>query len=114
MGGPIDTRRSPTAVNQLAEKRGVEWFRANCLQTVPFPYPGVGREVYPGYLQLSGFMAMNFDRHVNAHVEMFNHLVRGRRRFGGKTPRVLRRISGGDGPHRRILHADDRDGVRAP
>ena len=77
MGGPIDTRRSPTAVNQLAEKRGVEWFRANCLQTVPFPYPGFGRKVYPGYLQLSGFMAMNLDRHVNAHVDMFNHLVKG-------------------------------------
>jgi poly(3-hydroxybutyrate) depolymerase len=77
MGGPIDTRRSPTAVNQLAEKRGVEWFRANCLQTVPFPYPGMGRSVYPGYLQLSGFMAMNMDRHVNAHLDMFNHLVKG-------------------------------------
>jgi poly(3-hydroxybutyrate) depolymerase len=77
MGGPIDTRRSPTAVNQLAEKRGVEWFRSHCLQTVPFPYPGAGREVYPGYLQLSGFMAMNLDRHVNAHVDMFNHLVKG-------------------------------------
>ena len=77
MGGPIDTRRSPTAVNQLAERRGVEWFRANCLQSVPFPYPGFGRRVYPGYLQLSGFMAMNFDRHVNAHLEMFNQLVSG-------------------------------------
>ena len=77
MGGPIDTRRSPTAVNQLAEKRGVEWFRQNCLQTVPFPYPGFGRRVYPGYLQLSGFMAMNIDRHVHAHVDMFNHLVSG-------------------------------------
>jgi poly(3-hydroxybutyrate) depolymerase len=77
MGGPIDTRRSPTAVNQLAETRGVDWFRANCLQTVPFPYPGVGRSVYPGYLQLSGFMAMNIDRHVTAHVDMFNHLVAG-------------------------------------
>ena len=77
MGGPIDTRRSPTAVNQLAERRGVEWFRANCLQSVPFPYPGFGREVYPGFLQLSGFMAMNFDRHVNAHLDMFNQLVNG-------------------------------------
>ncbi len=77
MGGPIDTRKSPTAVNQLAEKRGVEWFRDTCLQSVPFPYPGFGRQVYPGYLQLSGFMAMNIDRHVNAHVEMFNHLVKG-------------------------------------
>jgi poly(3-hydroxybutyrate) depolymerase len=77
MGGPIDTRRSPTEVNKLAERRGVEWFRRNCLQTVPFPYPGFGREVYPGFLQLSGFMAMNLDRHVNAHLEMFNHLVKG-------------------------------------
>jgi poly(3-hydroxybutyrate) depolymerase len=77
MGGPIDTRRSPTAVNQLAERRGVEWFRANCLQSVPFPYPGFGRRVYPGFLQLSGFMAMNFDRHVNAHLDMFNQLVSG-------------------------------------
>jgi poly(3-hydroxybutyrate) depolymerase len=77
MGGPIDTRRSPTAVNVLAQKRGTEWFRRNCIGNVPFPYPGVGREVYPGFLQLSGFMAMNLDRHVNAHLEMFNHLVEG-------------------------------------
>jgi poly(3-hydroxybutyrate) depolymerase len=77
MGGPIDARRSPTAVNQLAERRGVEWFRANCLQSVPFPYPGFSRRVYPGFLQLSGFMAMNFDRHVNAHLDMFNQLVSG-------------------------------------
>ena len=77
MGGPVDTRRSPTEVNKLAEKRGVEWFRRNCLHTVPFPYPGFGREVYPGFLQLSGFMAMNLDRHVTAHFDMFNHLVSG-------------------------------------
>jgi poly(3-hydroxybutyrate) depolymerase len=77
MGGPIDTRRSPTAVNLLAERRGVEWFRRNCLNVVPFPHAGFGRLVYPGFLQLSGFMAMNLDRHVNAHVDMFNHLVSG-------------------------------------
>ena len=77
MGGPVDTRRSPTEVNKLAEKRGVEWFRRNCLHTVPFPYLGFGREVYPGFLQLSGFMAMNLDRHVSAHFDMFNHLVSG-------------------------------------
>ncbi len=77
MGGPVDTRRSPTEVNKLAEKRGVEWFRRHCLHTAPFPYPGVGREVYPGFLQLSGFMAMNIDRHVSAHLDMFNHLVAG-------------------------------------
>ena len=77
MGGPIDTRRSPTAVNALAQERGTEWFQRNCIFSVPFPYPGFGRKVYPGFLQLSGFMAMNMDRHVNAHVDMFNHLVKG-------------------------------------
>ncbi len=77
MGGPIDTRRSPTAVNVVAQERGVPWFKRNCVVSVPFPYPGVGREVYPGFLQLSGFMAMNLDRHMNAHFEMFNHLVQG-------------------------------------
>ncbi len=76
MGGPIDTRRSPTAVNQLAEERGVEWFRRHCIHTVPFGHPGATREVYPGFLQLSGFMAMNLDRHVSAHRDMFNHLVK--------------------------------------
>jgi poly(3-hydroxybutyrate) depolymerase len=77
MGGPIDTRRNPTVVNTLAERRGVEWFRRHCLHNAPFPYPGFGRLVYPGFLQLSGFMAMNLDRHVNAHFEMFDHLVSG-------------------------------------
>jgi poly(3-hydroxybutyrate) depolymerase len=77
IGGPIDTRRSPTAVNKLAEERGTRWFQENCITRVPFAYPGAGREVYPGFLQLSGFMAMNIDRHVDAHLDMFNHLVRG-------------------------------------
>ena len=77
MGGPVDTRRSPTAVNLLAEKRGVAWFRENCIHTVPFGYPGALRQVYPGFLQLSGFMAMNLDRHVTAHQDMFQHLVSG-------------------------------------
>jgi poly(3-hydroxybutyrate) depolymerase len=77
MGGPIDTRRSPTAVNQLAEQRGAEWFRRNCIHTVPFGHPGATRQVYPGFLQLSGFMAMNLDRHMTAHRDMFNHLVQG-------------------------------------
>lgn len=77
MGGPIDTRRSPTAVNIVAQERGLAWFKRNCIVAVPFPYPGRGRDVYPGFLQLSGFMAMNLDRHVNAHLEMFDHLVQG-------------------------------------
>ena len=77
MGGPVDTRRSPTAVNCLAEERGVDWFRRNCIVTVPIGHPGVFREVYPGFMQLSGFMAMNLDRHVDAHRDMFQHLVKG-------------------------------------
>jgi poly(3-hydroxybutyrate) depolymerase len=77
MGGPIDTRVNPTAVNQLAEKRGLEWFRRNVITQVPFPNPGMMREVYPGFLQIGGFMGMNLDRHLGAHHEMFMHLVRG-------------------------------------
>jgi len=77
IGGPVDTRRSPTAVDKFAEEHGTNWFRKNCIHTAPFACPGVGREVYPGFLQLSGFMAMNFKRHVCAHLEMFNHLVVG-------------------------------------
>ena len=77
MGGPIDTRRSPTKVNLLAQERGSAWFKSNCICTVPFGYPGAGREVYPGFLQLTGFMAMNIDRHVTAHLEFFDHLVSG-------------------------------------
>ena len=75
MGGPIDTRRSPTAVNCLAQERGMAWFERNCITLVPALYPGVFRRVYPGFLQLSGFMAMNFDRHLTAHTDMFHHLV---------------------------------------
>jgi poly(3-hydroxybutyrate) depolymerase len=77
MGGPIDTRKSPTAVNKLAEERGIEWFRKNCLIKVPFPNAGFYRDVYPGFLQLSGFMAMNIDKHMTAHWDMFSNLVRG-------------------------------------
>jgi poly(3-hydroxybutyrate) depolymerase len=77
MGGPVDPRVKPTAVNRLAEQRGIEWFRRHCIHTVPFPHAGLGRQVYPGFLQLSGFMAMNFEKHISAHVEMFNHLVEG-------------------------------------
>ena len=76
-GGPIDTRISPTMVNQLAMQRGTDWFRRNVITNLPWPSPGHGRSVYPGFLQLSGFMTMNLDRHMNAHKELFFHLVRG-------------------------------------
>jgi poly(3-hydroxybutyrate) depolymerase len=76
-GGPIDTRVSPTLVNTLAERRGTDWFRSNVVASVPWPNPGFGRMVYPGFLQLSGFMTMNLDRHMKAHRELFDHLVDG-------------------------------------
>ena len=77
MGGPIDTRENPTAVNRLAETRDISWFRDNVIMQVPFPQPGFMRSVYPGFLQLSGFMSMNLDRHIVAHQEFFKHLVKG-------------------------------------
>ncbi|MCV0387415.1 MAG: polyhydroxyalkanoate depolymerase [Nitrobacter sp.] len=77
MGGPIDTRKNPTAVNNLAAERGTDWFRNNVITKVPFPHPGVMRDVYPGFLQLNGFISMNFDRHVNAHKSLFENLVKG-------------------------------------
>ena len=77
MAGPIDARESPTEVNRFAEARSIEWFRRNVITQVPWPYPGVMRNVYPGFLQLSGFMGMNFDRHVTAHRELFHTLIRG-------------------------------------
>jgi len=77
MGGPIDTRRNPTAVNKLAEERGIEWFRNNVITKVPFPHPGFMRDVYPGFLQLTGFVSMNLDRHVDAHKRLFSNLVKG-------------------------------------
>jgi poly(3-hydroxybutyrate) depolymerase len=77
MAGPIDVRANPTAVNRFAETRTIEWFERNVITQVPWPYPGVMRIVYPGFLQLSGFMGMNFDRHVSAHRDLFHNLIRG-------------------------------------
>jgi len=77
MAGPIDARESPTAVNRFAEGRTLDWFRRNVITQVPWPYPGVMRNVYPGFLQLSGFMGMNFDRHVTAHRDLFHNLIKG-------------------------------------
>ncbi|RSV17656.1 polyhydroxyalkanoate depolymerase [Sphingomonas sp. ABOLG] len=77
MGGPIDTREAPTAVNTLATERPHAWFEQNVIATVPNSYPGAGRRVYPGFLQLTGFMTMNLGNHMMSHWEMFKHLVRG-------------------------------------
>ena len=77
MGGPVDTRKAPTAVNTLATKRPHSWFSQNVIATVPATYPGAGRRVYPGFLQLAGFMSMNLGNHMISHYEMFKHLVAG-------------------------------------
>ena len=77
MGGPIDTRVNPTAVNKLAARRGIGWFKRNVITKVPFPHPGFMRDVYPGFLQLHGFVSMNLDRHLEAHRELFLNLVKG-------------------------------------
>jgi poly(3-hydroxybutyrate) depolymerase len=77
MGGPIDARKSPTAVNNLAMGKSFQWFENNVIYRVPQNYPGAGRRVYPGFMQYSGFVAMNPDRHVNSHYDYFLDLVRG-------------------------------------
>ena len=84
MGGPIDTRVNQTAVNTLAEEKGIEWFERNVITNVPWPNAGYGRGVYPGFLQLTGFMTMNLDRHVTAHKDLFWHLVEGDGDSAGK------------------------------
>ncbi len=77
MGGPIDVRKSPTEVNDLAFNKPYEWFERNLIYVVPAKYPGAGRKVYPGFLQHAGFVSMNPDRHVNSHYDYYLDLVRG-------------------------------------
>lgn len=75
MGGPIDTRVAPSAVNELAQSRPLDWFEEQLIHPVPFPHPGMGRRVYPGFLQLTAFMSMNMDRHTDQHRKLYWHLV---------------------------------------
>ena len=77
MGGPVDTRQAPTSVDDLATERPYAWFEQNVVATVPAMYPGGGRKVYPGFLQLAGFMSMNLANHMKSHWELFKHLVDG-------------------------------------
>ncbi len=85
MGGPIDTRKAPTVVNTLATQRPFSWFEQNVIATVPMIYAGAGRKVYPGFLQLAGFMTMNLGSHLVSHWEMFKHLVVGDEESAGPT-----------------------------
>lgn len=77
MGSPIDARKSPTVPNLLAEERSFEWFKEKMIYTVPAPWPGMMRRVYPGFVQLTSFMHMNWDKHVDAQARFFDHLVEG-------------------------------------
>jgi poly(3-hydroxybutyrate) depolymerase len=77
MGGPIDPRANPTEVNRFAMARPLDWFERTVITTVPARYPGAFRRVYPGFLQLAGFLSMNLERHVSAHWDMFRQLVKG-------------------------------------
>jgi poly(3-hydroxybutyrate) depolymerase len=77
MGGPIDARKSPTAVNNLAMNKSYEWFENNVIYRVPSNFPGAGRRVYPGFMQHTGFVAMNPDRHLSSHYDYFRNLIKG-------------------------------------
>jgi poly(3-hydroxybutyrate) depolymerase len=77
MAGPIDTRVNPTKVNELANSKPIEWFEQNLIASVPMRYPGAFRRVYPGFVQLAAFMAMNIERHLKAHRDLYDHLANG-------------------------------------
>jgi polyhydroxyalkanoate depolymerase len=77
MAGPIDTRVHPTKVNVLAQSKPIAWFEKNLIAAVPRRYPGAARRVYPGFVQLAAFMSMNIDRHIKAHHDLYDHLVKG-------------------------------------
>src|SRR3546814_14385070 len=77
LGGPVDTRRSATAVNRLATEHDLAWFERNVIEQVPPFYPGAMRKVYPGFIQLTNFISMNLDKHIEAQHELFDHPVKG-------------------------------------
>ncbi len=106
MAGPIDTRINPTKVDDLAMQHPIEWFEANLIYRVPPGLGGTSREVYPGFLQLSAFMAMNLERHIQRLCPALREPGRGRRTQGRRAPRLLRGIFCGNGFARVVLLAD--------
>jgi poly(3-hydroxybutyrate) depolymerase len=90
MGGPIDARKSPTAVNNLAMNKSYNWFENNVIYKVPGKFPGAGRRVYPGFLQHTGFVAMNPDHHAKKPLRLFQRPDQRRRRQHRSAPQVLR------------------------
>jgi poly(3-hydroxybutyrate) depolymerase len=97
MGGPIDTRRNPDRRQHPGAEKGIDWFRDNVIMQAPWPVPGFGRDVYPGFLQLSGFMSMNLDRHLTAHKDFFKHLVKHDGDSAEKHREFYDEYPGGDG-----------------
>jgi poly(3-hydroxybutyrate) depolymerase len=85
MAGPIDCRVNPTKVNELATSKPIDWFENNLIARVPGRFPGGGRRVYPGFVQLAAFMSMNIDRHVKAHRELYENLAKGEREKAAQT-----------------------------
>jgi poly(3-hydroxybutyrate) depolymerase len=77
MGGPIDTRKAPTQVNIFSQQHSIDWFESHVITRVPLNYPAFMRRVYPGFLQLMGFMSMNFERHYGEHLKLFQHITQG-------------------------------------
>lgn len=75
MGGPVDARKNPTAVNKFATSNNIEWFEDMVITSVPPNYPGYMRQVYPGFLQLLGFMSLNIQLHIDSHFEIFKNLL---------------------------------------
>ena len=112
MGGPIDVRAAPTSVNEFATAKAPEWFRENLISRVPLRYPGRGREVYPGFLQLTAFMSMNMGRHTAQHVALYQALADGDAAKAATIKGLLRRVFRGAGPHRGVLPGDG--GPRLP
>ncbi len=114
MGGPIDTRRNPTAVNKLAQDRPLSWFENNVINQVPWPNAGFMRKVYPGFVQLTGFMTMNLERHTEAHMKLFEQPRQRRLRLGQAAPGFLRGIPRRHGSPGGVLSADRQDRVPGP
>ena len=113
MGGPIDTRRNPTAVNRAGRGQGHRLVPpAMSSMKVPFPMPGAMRDVYPGFLQLGGFMTMNLDRHIDAHRDLFWHLVEGDGDSAEKHREFYDEYHVGHGSDGRVLSADRGEGLR--
>ncbi len=97
LGGPIDTNQSPTAVNEIATSRGDDWFQQNVISMVPSRFPGAMRLVYPGFMQLAGFMSMNIQRHMESLNKAIEDYADNRRADAFKTIKFLSRIFFNDG-----------------